>query len=312
MVSTRRGGRIAVSHLTKSFGRVKAVDDLSFVVEPGTITGFLGPNGAGKTTALRTLLGLVTPDSGSATIDGQPYAALRSPNSRVGVVLDAESFHPARTGHNHLRVYCTINGYPASRADEVLSMVGLTTAGRRRVHGYSLGMRQRLALATALLGDPGTLVLDEPANGLDPHGIVWLRDLLQHLAHDGRTILVSSHVLAEVQQFVDHVVIISEGRLVRQGTLAEIAGELGRPVSVRTPEPDQLVAAVRQAGGTAERCDSDGVQVRGLDPDHIGHLAFAKGIELRWLAAEPISLEQIFLALTESAEQTASGVQEVN
>jgi len=311
MVPTKCGGRIVVSHLSKSFGRVKAIDDLSFVVEPGTIAGFLGPNGAGKTTTLRTLLGLVTADAGTATINGQPYGALRSPASQVGAVLDAASFHPARTGRNHLRVYCTVNGYPIARADEVLRVVGLAEAGRRPVHGYSLGMRQRLALATALLGDPEVLVLDEPANGLDPRGIAWLRDLLRDLAQLGRTILVSSHLLAEVQQFVDYFVIVDEGRLVRQGVLTDIAGENGRAVTVRTPQRDQFVAAVRTAGAAAEPSGPDGVRVIGMDAGQIGRLAFVERIELRWLATEPVNLEQVFLSLTESTQRPTADMPEV-
>ncbi|HET6212426.1 MAG TPA: ATP-binding cassette domain-containing protein, partial [Micromonosporaceae bacterium] len=204
---TDQRGRIVVSGLTKAFGEVRAVDGLSFTVEPGSITGFLGPNGAGKTTTLRMLLGLVAPDAGGATIGGREYRSLPAPGQEVGAALEATGFHPARTGRNHLRVYCTINGYPAGRADETLSTVGLTDAGGRPVRGYSLGMRQRLALAQALLGDPRVLVLDEPANGLDPEGIAWMRRLLRDLARQGRTVLVSSHVLSEMQQLVDHVVI---------------------------------------------------------------------------------------------------------
>jgi len=211
-------GEIVISGLTKAFGGVHAVNHLSFTVEPAAITGFLGPNGAGKTTTLRMLLGLVTPDAGSATIGGRSYAALPVPSGEVGAVLEASGFHPARSGRGHLRVYCTVNGYPSRRADEVLALVGLTEAGRRPAGGYSLGMRQRLALAAALLGDPAVLVLDEPANGLDPEGIAWLRGLLRELAGQGRTVLVSSHVLSEVQQLVDHVVIVNHGRLVTQGT----------------------------------------------------------------------------------------------
>lgn len=219
---------IEVSGLTKHYGHVAAVDQLSFTVERGVVTGFLGPNGAGKTTTLRMLLGLVVPDSGVATIGGRSYAALPTPSDRVGAVLDAAGFHPARSGRNHLRIYCTVNGYPASRADEVLELVGLTDAGGRRVRGYSLGMRQRLALATALLGDPEVLVLDEPANGLDPEGIVWLRRLLRELADAGRTVLVSSHQLSEVEQLADDVVIINKGRPVRQAALADLVGEGGK------------------------------------------------------------------------------------
>jgi ABC-2 type transport system ATP-binding protein len=308
MVRTKRGERIAVSHLTKTFGRVRAVDDLTFTVEPGGIAGFLGPNGAGKTTTLRALLGLIRADAGSATFDGRPYRALRSPNDDVGAVLDAGTFHPARSGRNHLRVYCTVNGYPVRRADEVLEMVGLAHAARRAVHGYSLGMRQRLALATALLGDPGVLVLDEPANGLDPHGIAWLRDVLRELAERGRTILVSSHVLAELQQFVDHFVIVNEGRLIRQGTLEEIADAQGRAVVVRTPQLDELLTVVRQHGGQVEATGPDSARVHRMTVDEVGQVAHREAIELRWLALEPVNLEAIFLALT---EQPTPVVQEV-
>lgn len=216
-------GRIAATDLTKSFGRVTAVDGVTFTVEPGTVTGFLGPNGAGKTTTLRMLLGLVTPDAGTATISGRRYAELPDPAGTVGAVLTTDGFHPARSGRDHLRVYCTVAGFPLRRADETLEMVDLADAGRRPVRTYSLGMRQRLALATALLGDPRVLVLDEPANGLDPPGIAWLRTLLRDLALAGRTVLISSHLLWEVQQLVDHVVIMDRGALRHQGALADLA-----------------------------------------------------------------------------------------
>jgi ABC-2 type transport system ATP-binding protein len=229
-------GRIVACGLTRMFGPVTAVDGLSFTVEPGAITGFLGPNGAGKTTTLRMLLGLVRPDAGTATIGGHRYTDLPAPSRAVGAVLEATAFHPARTGRAHLRIYCTINGYPHARAEQVLDLVGLAGAGKRPVRGYSLGMRQRLALATALLGDPQVLLLDEPANGLDPEGIAWLRRLLRELAAQGRTVLVSSHLLSEVQQLVDHVVIINQGRCVRHGPLAALTDLPGRVVSVRTPD----------------------------------------------------------------------------
>ena len=216
-----------LSGLTKRFGRVTAVDGLSFTAAPGLVTGFLGPNGAGKTTALRMLAGLVIPDAGTATIGGHRYAALALPGRQAGVVLEAAGFHPARTGRDHLRVYCTASGYPLRRADEVLEACGLSAAGRRKVRGYSLGMRQRLALATALLGDPAALVLDEPANGLDPAGIAWLRGLLSEHARSGGTVLYSSHVLAEVEQIADHVVIMNRGRLVRHGPLTELTSGQG-------------------------------------------------------------------------------------
>jgi ABC-2 type transport system ATP-binding protein len=220
-------GRIVVSGLTKRFGSVTAVDGLSFTATPGSVTGFLGPNGAGKTTTLRMLAGLVTPDAGTATISGHRYAALASPGQGAGVVLEAAGFHPARTGRDHLRVYCTASGYPLRRADEVLEITGLAEAGRRKVRGYSLGMRQRLALAAALLGNPAALILDEPANGLDPEGIAWLRGLLRDYARSGRAVLYSSHVLPEVEQLAGQVVIISRGRLVCNGTLAELTGGRG-------------------------------------------------------------------------------------
>jgi ABC-2 type transport system ATP-binding protein len=224
---TKEAGRIVVSGLTKRFGNIMAVDALSFTVEPGHVTGFLGPNGAGKTTTLRMLVGLVAPDAGTATISGRRYSASPSPGRLVGVVLEAAGFHPGRSGRDHLRVYCTACGYPLSRADEVLELTGLTDAGRRRVRGYSLGMRQRLALAAALLGDPAVLLLDEPANGLDPEGIAWLRRLLQDYAGQGRTVLFSSHTLPEVEQLAEQVVIISRGALVRAAPLADLTAGQG-------------------------------------------------------------------------------------
>jgi ABC-2 type transport system ATP-binding protein len=295
------GGRIVVSGLTKTFGSVRAVDGLTFTVQPGTITGFLGPNGAGKTTTLRMLLGLVRPDAGTATIGGHAYIGLPAPSSDVGAVLEATAFHPGRSGRGHLRIYCTVNGYPRSRADEVLDLVGLADAGRRAVRGYSLGMRQRLALATALLGDPRVLVLDEPVNGLDPEGIAWMRRLLRDLAVEGRTVLVSSHLLSEVQQLVDDVVIISRGRCVRQGPLTALSDLHGPVVSVRTPDPDRLRDALARSGvdpGRITRTGRDRLRVTGMQADDIGRLAFAEQVPVLWLAAEQSDLEQVFFAVT--------------
>jgi ABC-2 type transport system ATP-binding protein len=294
-------GRIVASGLTKTFGTVTAVDGLTFTVEPGTITGFLGPNGAGKTTTLRMLLGLVRPDAGTATIGGHTYLDLPAPASEVGAVLEATAFHPARSGRGHLRIYCTVNGYPRSRADEVLDLVGLADAGRRAVRGYSLGMRQRLALATALLGDPRVLVLDEPVNGLDPEGIAWMRRLLRDLAAEGRTVLISSHLLSEVQQLVDDVVIINRGRCVRQGPLSGLSHLDGPVVSVRTPDPDRLHAALARAGVDRERITRTGpdrLRVTGMQPDDVGRLAFAEQLPVLWLTAEQSDLEQVFFAAT--------------
>jgi ABC-2 type transport system ATP-binding protein len=298
-------GRIVVDGLTKTFGAVRAVDAVSFTVEPGSVTGFLGPNGAGKTTTLRMLLGLVTPDAGTATIGGHAYADLTAPSDVVGAALEATGFHPARSGRAHLGVYCTINGYPRRRADEVLAMVGLADAARRAVGGYSLGMRQRLALAAALLGNPPVLVLDEPANGLDPEGIAWMRGLLRDLADHGRTVLVSSHVLSEVQQLVDQVVIVNRGRLVRHGSLAELAGQ-HMTVVVRTPQADRLRAALEDAGARAQTVGVDGLRVTGMNAAEVGDRAFTAGVRLHALTAETSDLEQVFLSLTTGADRVAA------
>ncbi|GAA3175943.1 ABC transporter ATP-binding protein [Blastococcus jejuensis] len=300
--------RVDVSGLTKSFGQVHAVTDLSFSVEPGSVTGFLGPNGAGKTTTLRALLGLIHPDAGTASFNGAPYRALPAPIRTVGAVLET-AFHPARSGRNHLRVYCRAAGLPLARADEVLVQVGLGEAGRRRAGGYSLGMRQRLALATALLGDPSVLVLDEPANGLDPEGIQWLRGFIRHLAHDeGRTVLVSSHLLSEVEQTVDRVVIVGAGRLVREGTMAELrSGADGAgTVLVRSPEAARLAAALREDGTQIRSEDGDALTVTGRTPAEVGSRAFAAGIELHELRAESSDLEEIYFKLTAGQEQFAA------
>lgn len=301
---TERPGRIVARNLTKCFGSVTAIDDVSFTVQPGSITGFLGPNGAGKTTTLRVLLGLVAPDSGHVSISGRRYADLPRPGDEVGAALEATGFHPARTGRDHLRVYCTVNRYPQARADQVLEEVGLTDAARRAVGGYSLGMRQRLALATALLGHPRVLILDEPANGLDPEGIAWMRRFLKRQAADGRTVLVSSHLLAEMQQLADHVIIIDKGRLVRQGPLTELARTLAATM-VRSPQADALADALA-AGvdgaepGTAliDRTGPDELTVTGMRPEQIGRLAHRRSIELHELTSTGGDLEQIFFALT--------------
>ena len=299
--------RVEVRGLSKSFGQVHAVTDLGFTVEPGSVTGFLGPNGAGKTTTLRMLLGLMQPDAGTATFNGAPYTALPAPLRTVGAVLET-AFHPARTGRNHLRVYCRAAGLPLSRADEVLVQVGLADAGNRRAGGYSLGMRQRLALATALLGDPGVLVLDEPANGLDPEGIQWLRGFLRHMAHDqGRTVLVSSHLLSEVEQTVDRVVIVGAGRLVREGSMEQLrSGADGAgTVLVRGPDVARLAEVLRADG--AEVTQEDGtLTVHGTTPADVGRRAFATGVELHELRSRTSGLEEIYFQLTSGSEQFAA------
>ena len=294
-------GRIAVEDLTKVFvGKVRAVDRLSFTVEPGSVTGFLGPNGAGKTTTLRMVLGLVQPTSGRATIGGEPYRHLDQPSRAVGAALESSSFHPARTARNHLRVMCTVAGLAPTRADEVLEMVGLRDVARRKVRGYSMGMRQRLGLAQALLGDPAVLVLDEPANGLDPDGIRWLRDLLRTLAGQGRTVLVSSHQLNEVQEVADRVVILNHGQLVRSGSIAELCAGTDR-VAVRTQAADDLAAALDGAGAAVQHTGPDTLEVRGMTAAQVGHTAYRSGVELHHLTDERSGLEELFFALT--AEQ---------
>jgi ABC-2 type transport system ATP-binding protein len=289
---------ITVEGLTKRFGGVVAVDDLSFEVDQGTVVGFLGPNGAGKTTTLRMLLGLVTPTAGSARIDGRRYRELSEPVRHVGAVLEASSFHPGRSARDHLRVVATAAGLARSRADQVLGKVGLAGAARRRVGGFSLGMRQRLGLATALLGDPEVLILDEPANGLDPEGVHWLRGFLRHLADQGHTVLVSSHVLAEVAQTVDQVVIIARGRLVTQSTLAALTERTDQLVRVRTPQAEPLGALLAAQGIRATRDGTDQLVASGTTTEAVGRTAAAAGIVIYEMRAERSNLEDVFLQLT--------------
>jgi ABC-2 type transport system ATP-binding protein len=293
-------GQIVVSGLTKHYKRVRAVEHLSFTVEPGRVTGFLGPNGAGKTTTLRMILNLVRPTAGTATIGGKRYADLRNPIRHVGAVLEASSAHRGRTGRNHLRIICMSAGIPLTRADEVLEIVGLTPAAKRKFKGYSLGMRQRLGIAAALIGDPHVLILDEPANGLDPEGIRWMRGLLKSLADAGRTILVSSHLLSEMEILADEVVIIAAGQLVRQGTVTDVVDSMAHAgrVRVRTPQAEELTKAL-SVDGTTVTVNGDGaLLVTGMDAPTVGGAAFRAGVELHELVAERPDLEEVFLELT--------------
>jgi ABC-2 type transport system ATP-binding protein len=295
---------IEVENLTKRFGKTVAVDDLSFKVREGAITGFLGPNGAGKTTTLRIILGLVRPTAGRATVMQHPYRELESPTRQVGAVLEASDFHPGRSGRNHLRVLAAATGVPRSRVEEVLATVDLRQAAGRRAGGYSLGMRQRLSIAGALLADPQVLVLDEPANGLDPQGIRWLRELLRSLAAEGRTIFVSSHVLAEVEQIVDEVVIIHRGKFVVQAATAELVARAAGGIRVRSPQADRLRTALDEAGIKVGSSEGDLLTLADVTTAKVGEIAAAKGIVLHELVAESSSLEQAFLDLT-SPEGTA-------
>ncbi len=289
---------IEIRDLCKRFGRLAAVEQLSFDVEPGRVTGFLGPNGAGKSTTLRALLGLVRPSSGSATFDGLRYDELAQPAARVGAVLEDAAFHPGRSARNHLRILAATGGHPAGRVDDVLSAVGLTEAADRRVKGYSMGMRQRLALAAALLGDPQVLILDEPTNGLDPPGISWLRAVLREQADRGRAVLVSSHVLAEVAQSVDDVVVIADGQLRAHGTLeAVLGGDDGPATEVRAQDPVRLAGALERRGHPVDR-DGDLLHVRGATPAQVGEVAGHERVAVLGLAPRVRSLEEAFLALT--------------
>jgi ABC-2 type transport system ATP-binding protein len=295
---------IEIHDLVKHYGPVRAVDGLSFGVDSGTITGFLGPNGSGKTTTLRALLGLVAPTSGTATIGGRPYRALANPLREVGAMLEAAA-HPGRTARGHLRVVAAEAGVPRSRVDELLALVELGGAADRRVGGFSLGMRQRLGIAGALMGDPGFLVLDEPANGLDPVGIRWLRDFLRSLAADGRTILLSSHVLAEVAQTVDDVVVISHGRSVAQAPLDRLMAASSQRVRVRSADPDTLAAALDAGGIGPLRRDGDEISVSGASQQAIAELAFEHGVLVYEISADASSLEDVFFALTTTAAEEA-------
>ncbi|MDN5748268.1 MAG: ATP-binding cassette domain-containing protein [Pseudonocardia sp.] len=290
-------GRVSVAGLTKRFGATRAVEGLTFTVERGTVTGFLGPNGSGKTTTLRMLLGLVTPTAGEARINGARFAELPHPARVVGAVLEAQGFHPARSAAAHLRACAAAVRVPDVAVGHVLGAVGLDSVAGRPVGGYSLGMKQRLALATALLGDPQVLLLDEPANGLDPEGIAWLRAFVRGFAAQGRTVLVSSHLLAEVEQTVDHVVVISRGRCLHQGPLAHLRG---RPrVLVRTPDPTRLADALTRAGMCEIEALPDGrVAVTGADPARVGDVALHAGVAVHGLVPEKADLEELFLRIT--------------
>jgi ABC-2 type transport system ATP-binding protein len=290
---------IEINGVSKRFGSVRAVSDLSFAVEAGRVTGFLGPNGAGKSTTIRILLGLVHQNGGTATFDGRQYGELEEPSAQVGAVLEDASFHPGRSGRNHLRILAAAGGHPQSRVDEVLEKVDLTGARNRRVKGYSMGMRQRLAIAAALLGDPEVLILDEPANGLDPPGIRWMRELLRSEAARGRAVLVSSHLLSEVSQSVDDVVVISHGELRASGPLQQVLGQAeGGATRVRAADREALAAAMRAAGIEFTPGDDGALLVGGATPEAVGAAANEHRVALAELVAVGRSLEDVFFELT--------------
>jgi ABC-2 type transport system ATP-binding protein len=289
---------IQVTGLTKRFGETLAVEGLSFSVAGGRVVGFLGPNGAGKTTTMRMVLGLVRPTAGSATIEGRHYSALEHPAQTVGALLDGDDLHPGRSGRNNLRVLARAAGVPSTRVDELLELVELTAAADRRAGGYSMGMRQRLGLAAALLGDPQVLVLDEPANGLDPQGIRWLRDFLRSLAAEGRAVLVSSHVLAEISQIADDVVVINRGRSILQAPLAELMAQRNGGMRVAGPDTARLAELLRADGAHVEGAADGAIVVADRTGEQIGRMIAANGIVVSELAARGESLEDVFLELT--------------
>jgi ABC-2 type transport system ATP-binding protein len=300
---------IEVRGLTKRYGDKVAVNDLSFGIEPGKVTGFLGPNGAGKTTTMRCILGLDYPNAGTITVDGKRYGDLDYPMREVGALLDAKAVHGGRSAYNHLLCLAQTNNLPASRVGEVLELVGLSEVARKRSKGFSLGMSQRLGIAATMLGDPKMLMFDEPVNGLDPEGILWIRNLMKALAAEGRTVFVSSHLMSEMENTADHLIVIGKGKLIADCTMAEfIARSSGSSVRVRTPSPDQLVLAIAAEGGRAT-ADTDGtLLVQGMAADKVGDIAFEKGVRLHELTTTRASLEEAYMAVTADSVEYHAGV----
>jgi ABC-2 type transport system ATP-binding protein len=293
---------IEVRGLTKRYGAKTAVDNLSFTIEPGRVTGFLGPNGAGKTTTMRCILGLDYPDAGTVSVDGQAYQNLAYPMREVGALLEAKAVHGGRSAYHHLLCLAQTNSLPKRRVGEVLELVGLTEVAGKRVKGFSLGMSQRLGIAATMLGDPQVLMFDEPVNGLDPEGILWIRNLMKALAGEGRTVFVSSHLMSEMENTADHLIVIGRGKLIAETTMSEfIAQASGTAVRVRTPSADQFVRAVTGKGATSVTGTDGAVEVRGMSAEQIGDLAFAEGIRLHELTTVRASLEEAFMELTASS-----------
>ncbi len=289
---------IEAKNLSKRYGSTVAVNDLSFTVKPGIVTGFLGPNGSGKSTTMRMIIGLDHPNGGSASINGKPYASLKWPLREVGALLEAKALHPGRTARNHLRALAASNRIPRSRVDEVLELVGLAGVASKRAGGFSLGMGQRLGIAAAILGDPGILLFDEPVNGLDPEGIQWVREFLRSLAKQGRTVFVSSHLMSEMSQTADHVIVIGRGKLLVDSSMDEMVSKAGSSVLVRSPDADRLAAAIRDSGGIVMQLGDGGLSVAGIEAAQVGELAAREGVVLHELSPQQASLEEAFMALT--------------
>ncbi len=305
--------------LTKRYGAKTAVDDITFTVQPGIVTGFLGPNGAGKSTTMRMIMGLDRPTAGSVTVNGRPYPHHRSPLTEVGALLEARAVHPGRSAEQHLRVLAATHGLPASRVAEVIELTGLESVAGKRVGGFSLGMGQRLGIASALLGDPSTLILDEPVNGLDPEGVLWVRNLARYLAGQGRTVFLSSHLMSEVALTADHVIVIGKGKILADTSVQDFTeGASRKTVRVRTTGLATLTAAITQAGGTAVVVPSDGaaaetIEVTGLDAPAIGELALTAGVALHELTPVTSTLEQAYMELTkDSVEYRTEDVSHVD
>jgi len=300
---------IEVRGLTKRYGAKTAVDDLTFGIEPGKVTGFLGPNGAGKTTTMRCILGLDYPDEGTVTVDGKSYPDLAYPMREVGALLDAKAVHGGRSARNHLLCLAQTNSLPRRRVGEVLELVGLTEVAGKRSKGFSLGMSQRLGIAATLLGDPKVLMFDEPVNGLDPEGILWIRNLMRSLAAEGRTVFVSSHLMSEMEHTADHLIVIGRGKLIADCTMREfIAGSSGAWVRVRTPSAAELVRAITARGATAATDQDGSIEVRGMTTEQLGDLAFSEGIRLHELTTVRASLEEAFMELTASSVEYRADV----
>jgi len=302
---------IEAEGLSKRYGDTLAVDNLTFSVAPGKITGFLGPNGAGKTTTMRLILGLDRPTAGRVTIDGKPFEQTDQPMRRVGALLDAKAVHGGRSAYNHLLCLAQSNNLPRRRVDEVVALVGLAEVARKRSKGFSLGMGQRLGIAAALLGDPQILMFDEPVNGLDPEGILWIRNLMKALAAEGRTVFVSSHLMSEMENTADHLLVIGRGKLIADCTVEEfIAANSQQTVRVRTPQPDLLAKLVTAAGAGVREGGDGSIVVTGLDPGQVGDLAYDNQVRLHELAPVHASLEQAFMELTAASVQFHAGVPE--
>jgi ABC-2 type transport system ATP-binding protein len=301
---------IEIEHVTKRYGEKVAVDDLTFTVKPGIVTGFLGPNGAGKSTTMRVILGLDRANAGHATVNGKVYREFPSPLTEIGALLEARAIHTGRSAYHHLLAMAQTHGIGKRRVQELIDLVGLTDVARKRAGGFSLGMGQRLGIAAALLGDPQTLILDEPANGLDPEGILWIRNLLKRLAAEGRTVFLSSHLMAEMAQTADHLVVIGRGKLIADTTVAEVLAEAsqGAAVMVRTPDPARLAEALHAEAARVERPEPGQLEIHGLTSAQVGEAALRAGVVLHELVARRASLEEAFMRMTGGAIEYHAGL----